>query len=90
MEHLGHFDGIVSSPACFMTKQHGVGDGKQFLKTPGNAISESLNIEMPRTLRTCAVVVSFESHLLFIIRLLLKNIIFDSPDAYQLTYSELI
>ena len=46
MEHLGHFDGIVSSSACIITKQHGVRDGKQFLKTPGNAISESLNIKM--------------------------------------------
>ena len=28
MKHLGHFDSIVPSLVCILTKQHGVRDGK--------------------------------------------------------------
>ena len=41
VECLGHFDGIVSSLECILTKQHGVHGGKYLLKAPGNAISET-------------------------------------------------
>ena len=46
VEHLGHFDGIVPSLACILTKQHGVRGGKYLLKTPGNTISETLNFKI--------------------------------------------
>ena len=42
MECLGHFDGIVPSPACILTRQHGV----HLLKTSGNAISETQNFKI--------------------------------------------
>ena len=42
VERLGHFDGIVPSLACILTKQHGVRGGKYLLKIPGNGISETL------------------------------------------------
>ena len=45
-ECLGHFDGIVPSLVCSLTKQHGVGGVKCLLKTPGSAISETLNFKM--------------------------------------------
>ena len=47
MERLGHFDGIVPSLACILTKQHGVRGGKYLMKTPGNAISDDLNFKCP-------------------------------------------
>ena len=43
---LGHFDGIVPSLACILTKQHGVRGGKYLFKTFGNAISETLLFKM--------------------------------------------
>ena len=50
---LGHFDslfdGIVPSLARILTKQHGIdirGGGEYLLKTPENAISETLNFKM--------------------------------------------
>ena len=46
MECLGNFDGIVLSLACILAKQHTVHGGKYFLKTPGNAISKTLNFKM--------------------------------------------
>ena len=42
VQRLGHFDGIVPSLACILTKQHGVRGGKYHLKIPGNGISETL------------------------------------------------
>ena len=42
LERLGHFDGIVPSLACILTKQRGVRGGKYLLKTPGNTIFETL------------------------------------------------
>ena len=33
VERLGHFDGILSSLACILTKQHGFRSGKYLLKT---------------------------------------------------------
>ena len=46
VERLGHFNGIIPSLACILTKQHGVPGGKFLLKTPGNPISETLNFKM--------------------------------------------
>ena len=46
MECLKHFNGIVPSLACILTKQHGVHGGKYLLKTPGNGISKTLNFKM--------------------------------------------
>ena len=41
------FDGIVPSLARVLTKQHGIrGGGEYLLKTPENAISETLNFKM--------------------------------------------
>ena len=46
VERLGHFNGIIPSLACILTKQHGVPGGKFLLKTPGNPVSETLNFKM--------------------------------------------
>ena len=46
LECLGHFDGIVPSLVCILTKQGGVRGGKCLLKTPGNAISVTLYFKM--------------------------------------------
>ena len=47
---LGHFDslfdGIVPSLARILTKQHGIRGGEYLLKTPENAVSETLNFKM--------------------------------------------
>ena len=47
VERLGHFNGIIPSLAGILTKQHGVRGGKFLLKTPGNAISKTLNLKCP-------------------------------------------
>ena len=76
VERLGHFNGIIPSLACIVTKQHGVRGGKFLLKTPGNAISETLNFKMSldaSVLKNLCLWCEFQSHLLFIISLLLKN-----------------
>ena len=76
MERLGHFDGIVRSLACILTKQHGVRGGKYLMKIPGNAISEDLNFTLPLdalTLKNLCLWCKFKSPLLFIISLLLTN-----------------
>ena len=79
MECLGHFDGIVPSLACILTKQHGGSGGiKYLLKSPGNAISETLNFKMPldaSALKNLYLWCNFQSHLPFIISLLLKNVL---------------
>ena len=76
MEHLGHFDGIVPSLVCILTKQHGVHGGKCLLKTPENAISVTQNFKMSvaaSALKNLCLWCKFQSSLLFIISLLLKN-----------------
>ena len=76
VERLGHFDGIASSLACIPTKQHGVRGGKYLLNTPGDAISETLNFKMSldaSALKNVRLWCEFQSRLLFIISLLLKN-----------------
>ena len=76
VERLGHFDGIASSLACIPTKQHGVRGGKYLLNTPGDAISETLNFKMSldaSALKNLCLWCEFQSCLLFIISLLLKN-----------------
>ena len=72
MECLGHFDSIVPSLACILTKQHGI-----WWKIPlGNAISETLNFKISldaSALKNLCLWCKFQSRLLFIIGLLLKN-----------------
>ena len=46
VKHLRHFSGIVPSLVCILTKQHGFRSGKYILKTPGNVISQTLNVKM--------------------------------------------
>ena len=46
MERLGYFDGIVPSHLCVLTKQRGVRGGKYLLKSPGHAISKTLNVKI--------------------------------------------
>ena len=75
MERLGRFDGIVSSLACIQTKQHGDCGGKYLLKTPGNGISETLNFKMSVDASALRNFCEFQSHVLFIISLLLKNVL---------------
>ena len=48
LECLGHFDGIVPSLACILTKQHGVCSEKHLLKTPGDAPTETLISKCPQ------------------------------------------
>ena len=76
VERMGHFNGIIPSLACILTKQNGVRGGKFLLKTPGNAISETLNFKMSldtSALKNLCLWCEFQSHLLFIISLLLKT-----------------
>ena len=83
-ECLGHFNGIVPSLACILTKQHGVCGGKYFLKSPANTISETLNYKMSldaSAIKNLCFWCKFQSRLLFIISLLL----FDSPFKNILT-----
>ena len=39
MECLRHFNGIIPSLECILTKKQGVRSGKYLLNTPENAIS---------------------------------------------------
>ena len=77
MECLGHFDGTVPRLACILTKQQGVlRGGKYLLKTPGNSIFETLHFKMPPdalALKNLRLWCEFQSHLPFIISLILKN-----------------
>ena len=78
MEHLGHFNGIIPSLGCILIKQHGVRGGKFLLKTPGNAISESINFRMSldtSTLKNLSLWCEHQNCLLFITSLLLKNVL---------------
>ena len=76
VERLGHFNGIILSLECILIKQHGVRGGKFLLKSPGNANSETLNFKMSldaSALKNLCLWCEFQSHLLFIISLLLKT-----------------
>ena len=76
MEHLGHFDSIVSSLVCILTKQHGICGEKFLLKTPGNAISVTLYFKISLdtlALKNVCLWCEFQSRLLFIISLPLEN-----------------
>ena len=78
LECLGHFNSIVPSLACILMKQHGVRGGKYLLKTPGNAISKTLNFKMfldASAFKNLCLWCEFQSCLLFIISLLLKNVL---------------
>ena len=75
VERQGHFDGILPSLACILTKQHGVCSGKYLLKTPGKTISETLNFKLSldaSALKNLCLSCKFQSRLLLIISLLLK------------------
>ena len=66
----------ISTAFVILTKQHGLRGGKFLLKSPGNAISETLNFKMSldaSALKNLCLWCEFESHLLFIISLLLKT-----------------
>ena len=76
VERLRHFDGILPSFGCILMKQHGVRGGKYLLKTPGKTISETLNFKMSLdalALKNLCPWCKFQSCLLLIINLLLKN-----------------
>ena len=78
LESLGHFDGIVASLVCILTKQRAICGEKCLLKTPANAISETLIFKMfpdALALKNLCLWCEFQSHLLFIISLLLKNVL---------------
>ena len=63
-------------PVSILTKQHSICGGKYLLKTPGNAISETINFKMSLdalALKNMYLWCKFQSHLVFIISLLLKN-----------------
>ena len=47
LEGLGHFDGIVASLVCILRKQRAGRGEKCLLKTPANAICETLIFKMP-------------------------------------------
>ena len=68
VKRLGHFDSIVHSFPSIWMKQHGVRGGKYLLKTPGNTMSLDALV-----LKNFCPWCKFQSRLLFIIRLLLKN-----------------
>ena len=78
LERLRHFDGILPSLACILMKQHCVRGGKYLLKTPGKTISETLNLKMSLdavALKNLCLCCEFQSRLLHIINLLLKNVL---------------
>ena len=92
VEHLGHFDGIVPSLACILTKQHGVHGGKYLLKTPGNTISETLNFKISldaSALKNLCLWSKFQNCLLFINSLPLKKFLtaLRNPCAVDENYS---
>ena len=78
VECLGHSEHIVpslaDSLACMLMKQHGIRSGKCLLKT----ISETLNFKMAldaSALKNLFLWCEFQSCVLFIISLLLKNVL---------------
>ena len=95
VERIGHFDGIVPSLACIPTKQHGVCGGKYLLKTPGNAISETLNFKISLdalALSNLCLWFEFQSCLQFIISLLIEKFLtaLTPPCKQSLSYTCLI
>ena len=78
VERPRHFDGILPSFGCILMKQHGVRGGKYLLKTPGKTIWETLNFKMSLdtlALKNLCPWCKFQSCLLLIINLLLKNVL---------------
>ena len=78
MKCLGYFDGIVPSLVCTLTNQHGVQSGKIPRESPCNWVSETLNSKMSQdvsALKNLCLWCEFQSGLLFIISLQLKNIL---------------
>ena len=76
LECLEHFKGIVPSVSCILAKQHGICVWKRLSKSPGNTISETLIFKMSpdaSALESLCLWCKFQSCVLFIIGLLLKN-----------------
>ena len=73
VERLGHFNGIILSLTCILTKQLGLRGGKFLLKSTGNAISKTLMSLDASDLKNLCHWCEFQSHLLYIISLLLKT-----------------
>ena len=76
MECLRHYNGIIPSLKFILKKKQGVRSGKYLLNTPENAISETLNFKMSldaSALKNLCLWCEFQSCLLFITSLLLKN-----------------
>ena len=76
LESLGHFNSIVASLVCILMKQRAVRGEKCPLKTPANAISDTRIFKMfpdASALKNLCFWCEFQSRLLFIITLLLKN-----------------
>ena len=80
LESLGHFNSIVASLVCILMKQRALRGEKCPLKTPANAISDTRifkNLMFPdaSALKNLCLWCKFQSRLLFIISLLLKNVL---------------
>jgi len=78
LECQGLVDGIVPRLMCILMKQHGTSGWKHFLKTLGNAITETLIFKSSLdalALKNLCLWCEFQSRLPFIISLLLKNIL---------------
>ena len=77
LEGLGNFDGIVASLGCILMKQRARRGEKCLLKTPANVISETLIFKMSlgasALKNLCLWWCKFQSRLVFLISLLLKN-----------------
>ena len=76
LESLGHFNSIVASLVCILMKQRALRGEKCPLKTPANAISDTRIFKMfpdASALKNLCLWCEFQSRLLFIISLLLKN-----------------
>ena len=73
VECLGHFNGIVPSITCVLTKQHGVCGGKYFLKNPCKRHFRNSKFQMSLdalALKNLCLGCEFQSCLLCIISLI--------------------
>ena len=76
VECLGHFNDIVPSLKCVLTKQHGVCGGKYFLKNPCKRHFRNSKFQMSLdalALKNLCLGCEFQSCLLCIISLLLEK-----------------
>ena len=78
MECLQHFDGIVPSVASILTKQYSLRGGKYLVKTLKMPFLRLKRLKMSldaSALKNLCLWCKFQSHLLFIISLLLENVL---------------